>query len=426
MLGALAGLPSIGGLGGGFGGGGLEMLGFSLLSSLTSSLTTQSFLGSPTGIPDFKGFQTPAFNSVPANFGSYFGGSGYASSYGFGQAQQGYGGVGNYGPGFVQSNSVYGPNFLSWHDYAIGNSANPYSLPPYTTAFGTAGAYNVGGVSSAGYNYNACPPGYPAPAYNVPNYGSVPNYGNYYGNYQQMQGYGSVSPFQNLSWNYASQSAFYTPAMPSYTQPMVQHQSPYGYGGPSIGHHYPVAPNYPRPRPRPPHCGCQPPKPPSRPPHECGTVPERKTFGTIPNPIKDYDKAAQTLSSRMTGDPYKIGRLADVTPRPEVNKDSLRFQRQGIYAVMQQDPSLNYNVDTGKFYRTYEDGSTKDVLSMSQVTQIMRQNCPPKQEYNQVGRLLKRLPTDQQLFGNYERCKPQPAPAPEPPKPAPQPAPQPV
>lgn len=64
---------------------------------------------------------------------------------------------------------------------------------------------------------------------------------------------------------------------------------------------------------------------------------------------------------------------------------------------MQQDPSLRYNVDSGKFFRTYSTGETKDVMDMAQVSQMLRQEHPD--HYGRVGQLLSHLPNDEQLFG---------------------------
>lgn len=117
----------------------------------------------------------------------------------------------------------------------------------------------------------------------------------------------------------------------------------------------------------------------------------------IPIISNDAAAAAQALGSRLVGDPSKIAAFKQSNPIPMQNQDALRFDRIGAYFVMQQDSSLRYNVDTGRFFRTYSTGETKDVLEMSQVAQMLRQEHP--NHFGRVNQLLHHLPSDDQLFG---------------------------
>ena len=277
--------------------------------------------------------------------------------------------------------------------------------------------------------------------YTLPASPQVPAYGTYQQSYQSLPTYSAASyGAYNLGWSYPQQQppVFYGSAMPSYTAPLIQQQTPYGYGGPPQPapcppptyptrpphhHHehpptpptpptqpttpeYPTTPTYPTPP-----VVQQPPAPP--PVKSSGvetftpvantnfTRPGRVEYGQVPIIQQDAAGPAAVLGSRMTGDPNKIASFATSNPAPGQNNDTLRNDRLAAYAVMQQDSSLRYNVDSGRFFRTYDGGVTKDVLDMAQVSQMMRQDHPDN--YARVGQLLQHLPTDNQLFGSQEQ-----------------------
>lgn len=685
MISALAGLPSLGGIGGGFDGGSLPLLGFGLLSTFASSLTTQSFLGSTTSIPDLNSQANINFGNFNSNFGSYTGN-------------------GSNGNGYFYNPAPYGDNpslhtgpsdFRAWHQWATGGVQPPLCVEPFygqgygytNVQFGSAGAYGAAagygspgvygtqgayGAASVGYGttqgafagglgygttpvgaypYSAspayCPPTYgsqpifssayqamgvvqqssytpvqnytpiqtyippsnytippqnytppappnysaatygtqptpeqtanfnnyaqeaiarfnsngasitgtyqgatgmqapgytpatyAAPDYSQPgvanpyygqptpeqtanfnnyaqealarfnstgasingqyavgtgmappsytpatygyggqptpqqtasfnnyaqealarlnatsasiqgtyqasfasssvqvNYGSdityslpaqqTPAYGSYLGNYQSLPNYGAASyGAYNLGWSYPQPQppVFYGSALPSYTAPLIQSQTPYGYGGPPLPAPCPP-PAYP---PRPPHqhqhppyqpptqpTPPTPPAPPARDPKEVaneqaqsipprtGNHPGRIDYPVVPIIQQDVAGPASVLGSRLTGDPSKIASFTVSNPAPNQNNDANHFDRIGAYMVMQQDSSLRYNVDTGRFFRTYDGGVTRDVLDMAQVSQMVRQDHPDN--FTRVGQLLQHLPNDNQLFGSQEQ-----------------------
>lgn len=276
--------------------------------------------------------------------------------------------------------------------------------------------------------------------YTLPSSPQVPSYAGYTNSYQSLPTYGSASygAYNSVAWSYPQQQTpvFYGSALPSYTAPLIQQQTPYCYGGPPQPAPCP-APTYP---PRPPHhhhdhdygqptTPPTPPTPPTTPDYSTPPVvqappppkvseieqftpvastnftrPGRVEYGQVPIIQQDVAGPASVLASRMTGDPNKIASFATSTPAPGQNNDAMRYDRLGAYAVMQQDSSLRYNVDTGRFFRTYDGGVTKDVLDMAQVSQMMRQDHPDN--FARVGQLLQHLPTDNQLFGSKEPSAP--------------------
>lgn len=237
------------------------------------------------------------------------------------------------------------------------------------------------------------------PGYSFPTYSQPPAYGAYQGYYQGLPAYGAPSyGAYNSCWCYPSQPpVFYQPALPSYTAPVMQHQTPYGYGGPPQPAPCPPPPPY-QTEPRPPYV------PPVDTPPRVEVPPvvtpgprTRNEYPRIPVVANDFGQASQVLGSRLVGDPAKIAAFTNTNPPPMNNQDSLRFDRIGAYFVMQQDSSLRYNVDTGRFFRTYSTGETKDVVDMAQISQMLRQEHPD--QFGRVGQLLSHLPSDDQLFG---------------------------
>ncbi|MBS2039568.1 hypothetical protein JST97_31565 [bacterium] len=267
--------------------------------------------------------------------------------------------------------------------------------------------------------------------YSLPASTNMPSYTNYMGAYQSLPAsysYGSAAQYggYSLGWGYpqAQTPVFYGSAMPSYAAPVLQNQTPYGYGGPP--HPAPCPPPvYP---PRPPYQQ-QPPvttpptqtppavvTPPTKPltevekvqagmqsagPSTSFTRPARVEYPAVPVIQSDVAGPAAVLGSRLVGDPAKIASYTATNPAPNQNNDANHYERIGLYDVMQQDTSLRYNVDTGRFFRTYDGGVTKDVLDMAQVSQMLRQDHPDN--YGRIGALLQHLPTDNQLFGSKEQ-----------------------
>lgn len=477
------------------------MLGFGLLSTLTSQLTTRSFLGAPTDIPNLglnnvpnfglTGIQNNGLTSIPnlglsgftSSIGNYMGTSpSYGQSYGaqsYGAQSynvQSYGappsyGVQSYGtqsygapsygapsygaPSYGHSYGSAYPNhyggannskpdtFVAWHDWATRGVSLPYASPPPVASYGAppqsyGPAPSYGGAPTypafptqpaygappAGYGQQPVQTGYVDVTYRIPTFQQLPSYGNYHNNYQQLPSYGSQSyGAQNHGWNYPSQpSQPYVTSAQSYTLPVIQQQTPYGYGGPPRPAPTPP-PAYTQPKPPAPPPATYPPKPPvaTEPPHVCPPPPERVSYPVLPRSTDDYAKSAAIFGSRMTGDPAKIALFADPSKAPSQQYDGCRYERMGAFQVMQHDPSLRFNVDSGKFYRTYEDGKCKDVLDIAQVTQILRNPNPNNFDY--VGNLVRGGPTDAQLFGDYSKCKPPVYGAPAPPLPPPPPQP---
>ena len=271
--------------------------------------------------------------------------------------------------------------------------------------------------------------------YSLPASQQTPAYGAYLGSYQSLPTYNAATyGAYNLGWSYPQPQppVFYGSALPSYTAPLIQNQTPYGYGGPPLPAPCPP-PAYP---PRPPHQYQQPPVPPTPPtppappayppvveqppappakpvtasdapasqpiPPRTGNRPGRVDYPVVPIIQQDAAGPASVLGSRLTGDPAKIASFTISNPPPNQNNDANRFDRIGAYMVMQQDSSLRYNVDSGRFFRTYEGGVTKDVLDMAQVSQMMRQDHPDN--FTRVGQLLQHLPNDNQLFGSQEQA----------------------
>ncbi|MBX3167138.1 MAG: hypothetical protein KF760_06990 [Candidatus Eremiobacteraeota bacterium] len=655
MISALAGLPSLGGIGGGFDGGSLPLLGFGLLSTFASSLTTQSFLGPTTNIPDLSSQANINFSNFNTNFGSYTGNGSNTNGYFWNPAPYG------------DNPSLHtGPSdFRAWHQWATGGVQPPLAVAPFygqgfgytNVQFGSAGAYGAVGYGTSGaygsapvgaYPYSAspayCPPSYgsqpifsnayqamgvvqqssytavpnytpiqtyippsnyapptynytppayaPPQNYTTPTYGSQPTpeqtanfnsyaqdaiarfnangssitgqyqgatgmqapgytpatytppdysqpsvanpyagqptpeqtaafnnyaqealarfnatgasisgqyagatgmvppsytpatystgayggqptpeqtaafnnyaqqalaqlnstaasiqgtyqasfssssqvnygsdityslpaqptpaYGTYLNSYQSLPNYSAASyGAYNLGYGYPQPQppVFYGSALPSYTAPLIQQQTPYGYGGPPRPAPCPP-PAYP---PRPPHPHYeQPPAPPAPPvvqepappppvvapaPTNPSPRPGRINYSLVPIIQQDVAGPASVLGSRLTGDPAKIASFTATNPPPNQNNDANHFDRIGAYTVMQQDSSLRYNVDTGRFFRTYEGGVTKDVLDMAQVSQMLRQDHP--NNWARVGQLLQHLPTDNQLFGSQEQA----------------------
>ncbi|MFN8613287.1 MAG: hypothetical protein U0931_37460 [Vulcanimicrobiota bacterium] len=260
--------------------------------------------------------------------------------------------------------------------------------------------------------------------YSLPASQSLPNYNNYLGSYQSLPTYTSAANYgaYTLGWGYPQPQppVFYGSALPSYAAPVLQYQTPYGYGGPPQPAPCPP-PAYP---PRPPYH--QPPQPPVTPPVQTtpppytpppvavtpvpdkpeavqpqpAPRPGRLEYPRVPIIQSDVAGPASVLGSRLVGDPGKISAYTQTNPAPNQNNDASHFERIALYDVMQQDTSLRYNVDTGRFFRTYDGGVTKDVLDMAQVSQMLRQNHPDN--YGRVNALLQHLPTDNQLFGSQE------------------------
>lgn len=297
----------------------------------------------------------------------------------------------------------------------------------------------------------------------------TPAYGTYLNNYQSLPNYGSASyGAYNLGYGYPQPQppVFYGSALPSYTAPLIQQQTPYGYGGPPqpapspppaypsrpphptyeqppapptppayppVAQQPPTPPAYPPVAEQPPTPPAYPPvaeqpptppvyyppvaeQPPAPPPVTKDntplgpstpvaanpTRPGRVEYPLVPVIQQDVAGPASVLGSRLTGDPAKIASFTATNPAPNQNQDALHFDRRGAYTVMQQDSSLRYNVDTGRFFRTYDGGATKDVLDMAQVSQMLRQDHP--NNYARVGQLLQHLPTDNQLFGSQEQA----------------------
>lgn len=346
------------------------------------------------------------------------------------------------------------------------------------TAATIQGSYQASSSSSqASYGSDIT---YSLPASQPPSYASytgayqsLPTYQSAasYQSYQSSANYQSYGAYNNVGWSYPQPQppVFYGSALPSYAAPVLQSQTPYGYGGPPQPAPVPP-PAYP---PRPPYQQQQPPTPPAAPtppayppvaqqppvytppvaqqppappappayppvtqqppvytppvaqppappdkgrapadswmattvaPTNNGSRPARLDYPRVPIIQQDVNGPASVLASRLVGDPSKISSFTATSPPPNQNKDALHFDRVGAYTVMQQDSSLRYNVDTGRFFRTYDGGTTKDVLDMAQVSQMLRQDHPDN--YNRVGRLLQHLPTDGQLFGSQEQAPP--------------------
>jgi hypothetical protein len=243
----------------------------------------------------------------------------------------------------------------------------------------------------------------------IPAFQQLPAYGSYQSSFQNLSTQSTQSyAAYNLGWSYPSQPApYFQQALPSYTAPVLQTQTPYGYGGPPRP--APCAPPVYPPRPQPPApqpAPYVPPTPPVTPPvavqpQVIVPTPAPRTridYPVIPHTNNDPAPSAAALRARLTGDPNKIASFTSTNPPPIHNQDALRFDRIGAYFVMQQDSSLRYNVDTGKFFRTYNSGETKDVMDMAQVSQMLRQEHPD--HYGRVGQLLGHLTNDDQLFGS--------------------------
>lgn len=208
-----------------------------------------------------------------------------------------------------------------------------------------------------------------------------------------------------LGWNYPTPpAAFYERAFLSYTAQVLQRQTPYGTG------------SWRRSAPVPPPPG--PPKPPLPAMEEeegpCPTSSSRllQDYPPVPDPAVDAEAASRALGSRLLGTPQRVTALLTYEPPPADNHDFFHLERLALYFVFQQDGSLRFNVDSGRFLRTYSGGETKEVLEMSQITQVLR--LEQVDRWTRVAHLLQLLPHDLHLFG-----APVPLPHPSPPPPTP-------
>jgi len=227
MIGALAGLPSIGGLGGGFGGGGfLPMLGFSLLSMFSSQLTTNSmidtsgFAGIGNDNNSFTNFINQPISNYSTSTANYFG-----ASTG-GQSSNRYGSAYNSELASVFGSVGFDPQLVN---YVLQSPQQPYPGYPNQNnyAYGQPPAYN--GVPA----YGGPPPNY-AQAYTqeafsymtpTPSYPQSNPYVQAYG--QQAAGYAASSPVPSYPQQnpylgaYSQEAAYYGASTPTPTYPQV-------------------------------------------------------------------------------------------------------------------------------------------------------------------------------------------------------------
>lgn len=339
----------------------------------------------------------------------------------------------------------YAPATYGQPNYSQPTAANPYGnpTPEQTAAFQSYAQQALAQLSAASVaiqsTYQAS---FSASSSTQVNYGSdityslpasqnMPSYGSYTSSYQNLPTYTNAANYgaYSLGWGYpqAQPPVFYGSALPSYAAPVLQNQTPYGYGGPPQPAPcpppaYPPRPPHPTPAPYTPPVVQQPPvqqppvvqPPPSKPlteaeqthqqvvPSTSFTRPGRIDYPAVPVIQSDVAGPAAVLGTRLVGDPSKISSYTATNPAPNQNNDADHFERIALYNVMQQDTSLRYNVDTGRFFRTYQGGTTKDVLDMAQVSQMLRQDHPDN--YGRVRALLQHLPSDNQLFGSHEQA----------------------
>ena len=427
-------LPMLGMLGGGFSGGGLFSLGFTLLSGLLQNI------GAPKN-PGFENFAThPGFQSANSHPG--FGTMGNGPSVSTVGNMNGY-----FGSQYSNSYSILpqtpAGQYYGNAGYSYGNNAltySPYPQPPaqhhqfgnsqYRQQIGNLNFHgNLGGYQNA---YNSFAPSYPpvSPSYHYGqtfgSYGSAPApYSQGYQPVVSHYGFGSPQQYNPASTLYGHQNGS---VQISYGQP----QTHTTYGGPQgnqtvVHNHYhihvhngqqpteetpPVDGDYGTQEPKPYEPAPQPkpgPKPDYKPPGAVDPKPDYETPKPTPKPddaapeVKPIDSPARIVASTASTAPAQtswqrvphINTAADygrasklVADRitngdssryhmggqnPDTNADGMRPERMAAWFVFQQNNDLRLDMKSGYFYETGSNGQKTNKFHMSAVSSIVNQ-----------------------------------------------------
>ncbi|MBI3926576.1 MAG: hypothetical protein HY319_13630 [Armatimonadetes bacterium] len=277
-----------------------------------------------------------------ANFTGYLGGGaasiaypvpnvGYDASAFGGYAQNGF----QYGG--IQAAGAVGANYM----YGGGVPSGQY------------GAYSAGFQAQAQAQGQIYLPGYPYPSpYTGGFYGgghfASGSPSNYFGS-QPTQGYGGV---------------------------LHQHATGYVHPHPYPGHGFGF--------PHPPHPGY----PPGHPHHH----PELKTFQELPQEINDpteLARAFEAVKDRLTGSGAGQKIIAFGGKNPNL-RDGFTDTRLAVWKVLQANPHLRYNVDTGNFFVTEQGGDLRNVLHVDDAMATLHATSA----YPELGRHLLRHQVD--------------------------------
>ena len=366
-------LPTIGLLGPSMGDDAFSTLGFGLLAGFTGQL-----LGRPEQLtsPGFNNdMQAPGFNQI-----------GDLDAFERAARQAGM-------SGYLGSNTVFGGDPANG-----GYSQGPYSQMTYGNqgaSFGaqansfvgwTGGRNQVTSGAIAG-NFNQYQGTY-AQNYEQPSFG-----------YPCNCQYGGFPP---PPMPFPSAGSYFQPASCAHSYYMQQQQQSFSYGGPSY-------PTHPSPSP---YGGSS--YGASSGQGSAGSpVPSRAVFQKCPQVAEgQWGDGAAVISGRLVGSPQGQNAITVGGGDPRSNSDGMANVRNSVWTVMQNDDSLSYDVDRGKFFRSYSDGSRKDVLDISQVSSSIAQaQGNPAVANNQITAMLNQVPSDETLFGAAQQ-RPVPGPVP--------------
>lgn len=295
------------------------------------------------------------------------------------------------GPNFGQFDQSYGFDQMSQltaaeNAFQNSNGLNSYLGQSYGSPVGSAPApgyanYNPGGVNGPAFQ------GWSGGRNSVTSgcVGNMQNYANYYGQSGQPTNYGYPCQCQLGGFQPplpGPPSGYFQPSPCNNSYYLQQQQQNQCYGGQS----YPVQGQQTAWQNQ----------------SQSSSAPSRAVFQTVPQVSEgNYGAAASIVNARVVGsDAERSSITLNGQADPSSNFDGLGNVRTAVWSVMQQDNSLCYNADNGEFFRSYADGSTRNVMNIAQAsTAVAQAGSDPVARNQQVNNLLGSLPSDNTLFG---------------------------